>query len=243
MTRKKRKKKRRLKIKNIIIFLIVILLFFGGSYYVIMMPVKNIYIMGNNILADEVIIEEAHLDKYPSFLLISSSKVKDNIKKNKFVNQVIIKKKFGNVLEIKVDEYVCIAVKDMGNKVMLSNGEMVDNAYNISDVAILNNDIPDNKRVDFANKFSKVNKDILRQISQIEYSPVKVDDERFLLYMDDGNIVFVTLTKINKLNKYNKIKGKLGGKIGIIYLDSGDYVEFKDNKAVVNENTEEKKEN
>ena len=206
-----------------------------------MMPVKNIYIIGNKVLTDEVIIEEAHLDSYPSFLLISSSKVKNSIKKNEYVDKVRIKKKFGNILEIKIDEYGCIAAKDMGSKIMLSNGHIVDNIYNIGDVAILNNDIPNNKQYEFANKFNKIKKDILRQISQIEYSPVKVDDERFLLYMDDGNIVFVTLTKINKMNKYNKIKGKLGGRIGIIYLDSGDYVEIKDNRAVVNKKDEKRK--
>ena len=51
-------------------------------------------------------------------------------------------------------------------------------------------------------------------------------------YMDDGNLVYITLTRIDKLNKYNKIKNKISGKTGIIYLDSGDYVELKDNKAV-----------
>jgi len=37
-------------------------------------------------------------------------------------------------------------------------------------------------------------------------------------------LVHVTLTKLNKIDKYNKIKDKLDGKIGIIYLDSGDFV-------------------
>ena len=65
------------------------------------------------------------------------------------------------------------------------------------------------------------------EISEIEYSPVNVDEDRFLLYMDDGNFVYVTLTKIEKMNKYNDIKDELMGKRGIIYLDSGDYVELK----------------
>ena len=72
----------------------------------------------------------------------------------------------------------------------------------------------------------KIDSDIYRQVSEIEYSPVGVDDERFLFYMSDGNVVHITLTKINKINKYNKIKDKLEGKKGIIYLDSGDYVEL-----------------
>ena len=57
--------------------------------------------------------------------------------------------------------------------------------------------------------------------------------------MNDSNIVYITLTKIDKLNKYNKIKDKMNDKTGIIYLDSGNYVELKDNKTKEesNENT------
>ena len=71
-----------------------------------------------------------------------------------------------------------------------------------------------------------LDENILRQISEIEYSPVEVDNKRFIFYMNDKNIVHITLPKINKLNKYNKIKDKLENKKGIIYLDSGDYVEL-----------------
>ena len=68
---------------------------------------------------------------------------------------------------------------------------------------------------------------VLREISEIEYSPSLVDGDRFIVYMSDGNVVHVTLTKIDKLNKYNDIKDELDGKNGIVYLDSGDYVEIK----------------
>ena len=243
MARKRRKKRRRLKIKNIILFLFVILVFFGGSYLVIMMPIKNIYIRDNEILTDEYIIEESHLDSYPSFLLTSSSKIIANLKKNKYIDKVKIKKKIGNIIEITIDEYKAVASIDNDTKLLLSNGSIVSNTYNVTDVAKLNNEIPIEVRKKFAKKLDEVDKNILRQISQIEYSPVKVDNERFLLYMDDGNLVYITLTKVNKLNKYNKIRDKLVGKIGVIYLDSGDYVEFKDNKAAVKKEEDKKSTN
>ena len=41
--------------------------------------------------------------------------------------------------------------------------------------------------------------------------------------MSDKNKVYITLTKIEKMNKYNKIKDALEGNSGIIYLDSGNY--------------------
>ena len=199
-----------------------------------MMIIKNIYIKGNDILTDEVIIEESNIDNYPSFLLTSSNKVKDRLNNNNYIDKVTIKKRIGNIIEIIVNEYKPIVFLENDKKIILSNGKIVDNIYNVSDLAILNNNISDEIRYKFAFKFNKVNRNILRQISQIEYSPVKVDDGRFLLYMDDGNLVYVTLTKIDKLNKYNKIKGKIGGKNGVIYLDSGDYMEIRNNKTVVN---------
>ena len=45
--------------------------------------------------------------------------------------------------------------------------------------------------------------------------------------MNDGNYVYITLTKIKRLNKYGEIKEELQGKNGIVYLDSGNYIEIK----------------
>lgn len=46
--------------------------------------------------------------------------------------------------------------------------------------------------------------------------------------MNDGNEVYITLTKIKELNNYTKIKKQLGNKKGILYLDSGNYFEVKE---------------
>ena len=73
---------------------------------------------------------------------------------------------------------------------------------------------------------------ILLKISEIEYAPNDVDSERFILNMNDGNLVYINLNKIEKINKYNSIYSKLDGKKGIIYLDSGDYVEIKEEQDI-----------
>lgn len=224
----KRRRKRRLKIKNIIIFLIILLFFVGFVYYIITMPIKNIYIKGNNILSDNVILNESGLVDYPSFLLTSSKKTQKKIKANYFVDNVKVKKKFGNIIEINVQEYKIVATIEEDDRIILSNGRIVENIYNIKDIPILTNSVSEEVYNDFVKKFGDIDNSILRQVSQIEYSPVKVDNSRFLLYMDDGNLVYVTLTKIRKMNKYNDIKDKMSNKKGIIYLDSGDYVELKD---------------
>lgn len=227
---KKKKKKRVLKLKNIFIFLIIIILLVLAIYYLLTMPIKNIYIIGNDILTDEEIITESELSNYPSFLLTTSSKITQNLKKSKYIDKVKIRKKIGNVVEITITEYKVLAILEQENQIIMSSGEIIDNIKDITDSPILINSISEEIYDNFINKFSEVDKNILRQISQIEYSPVNVDDSRFLLYMNDGNLVYITLTKITKLNKYNSIKDKMDNKNGVIYLDSGDYIEFKDTK-------------
>ena len=198
----------------------------GLVYYGVTMPVKNVYIKGNYILSDGEIMKISALDKYPSFLLTSSKSIRDKIIKNSYVKDAKISKKFGNVIEVNILEYS--AVFSFEDKIILSNGEIIPNTYNLSDVPILLNMIDDSsllKRT--AIKFGGVDANVLRQISEVEYQPVEVDGDRFLLYMNDGNLVYITLTKINKINKYNQIRDKLDGHMGIIYLDAGDYVELK----------------
>lgn len=232
---KKKKKKRVLKIKNILIFLMILVLIGYSIYYILNMPIKNIYISGNNIISDEEVLKNTGLENYPSFILTLSSNIKDNILKNNYIKEVKITKKIGNIVEIDIEEYIPLALKEQTNEIIISSGDILSNTYNITDAPILINEIDTKIYEEYINKFSQVDNDVIRQISQIEYSPVTVDDERFLLYMDDGNLVYITLTKIKKLNKYNSIKAKMEGKKGIIYLDSGDYVELKQSTEESNE--------
>lgn len=195
-------------------------------YCAIMMPINNIYINGNEIISDDEIMEMVGIDNYPSFILANRYEIKKILLNNSYIENVTVKKKIGNVIEFDIQEYRVIA-SNKDSKIILSSGEVLDNTYDIFDVPLLVNDINDEDVYDlFTTKMGILDKDIFRQISEIEYSPVMVDKERFLFYMSDGNLVYVTLTKLDKLNKYNKIKDKLEGKKGVIYLDSGDYVEF-----------------
>lgn len=223
----KKKKKRVLKIKNICIFIGILILIIGLIYYILTMPIKNIYIKGNNIISDNEIIDSTNLYQYPSFILTTKKSLIKSIKKNPYIKSVNVNKKLGNVIEIKVEEYLPISITN-DDRIIIDNGTILENSYNLMDLPIISSDIEDKDIYsNFTNKFSRIDSNILRQISQIEYSPIEVDKDRFLLYMNDTNLVYITLTKMDKLNKYNKIKDVLEGRIGIIYLDSGNYVELK----------------
>lgn len=217
-------KKRKLKIKNILILLLLLILLYFGINYILHIKIKNIYIINNNIVPDKDIISYAKLDNYPSFLLTTSKEIENNILKNNYIKEVSVTKKIGSKVYIEIEEYRTLCLYN--NEIILESGNKVENTYNLI-LPVLLNDVS-SIYDDFINYFSKVDYGILSKISEIEYVPNEVDNQRFLLTMNDGNYVYITLTKITKLNKYNSIKDQLEGKLGIIYLDSGDYVEIKE---------------
>lgn len=228
MSKKKIKvkvKKRKLNIKRILIVLLTIILVVLGLYYLSKLPIKNIYVIGNQILSDKEIIEISELEDYPSFITTSSNSIIEKLKENIYIKDIEVKKKLYNKLYIYITEKKVLCTYN--NKLILEDSSIIEDIYNISNVPILVSDIT-NIKDKFITKFSLVEDTILLKISEIEYSPNDADSERFTLKMNDGNLVYITLNKIEKINKYNSIYSSLEGKKGIIYLDSGDYVEIKE---------------
>lgn len=216
-------KKRKIKFKNIFLLLIFLIILVNTIYLVLNIKIKNIYIINDGLISDKEIISYAKLDNYPSYLLTLKSNIKKNLLKNDYIQDVTIKKKHFKIY-LYINEHKKIAIYN--NKIVLDNTSLVDNTNNINYLPIVINDIS-TIYSDFVKGFAKVENDILLKISQIEYTPNDVDSKRFLLYMNDGNSVYITLTKIEKLNKYSSITNQMEGKQGIIYLDSGDYIELK----------------
>lgn len=218
-------KKRKLKIKKILVTILLLTIIILSYLYLKRLPIRNIYIIGNNILSDREIIKMSEIDNYPSFIDTSSRDIKTKLLRNNYIKEVKIIKKFWGKVYIYINENKILALYN--DRLLLESGEEVENIYNITTMPLLTNDITSIKER-FVSKFSLVDNDILLKISEISYVPNEVDKERFALKMNDGNLVYVTLTKINKINKYNSIYSGLDGKKGIIYLDSGDYVEVKE---------------
>lgn len=228
MTEKKvrvKVKKKKIKIKSIIIALLclsVIFLFIG---YLNNLKITNIYIIGNNILPDKKIIELAELENYPEILKTHLTDIETKIKKSDYIKEAKVTSKLFGKIYINVTEEKPLFIYN--NKLVLSSKKEVDNTYNINYVPYLKNDIT-SVFDKFIEKFSIVDNEVLLKISEIEYKPNEIDKERFLLTMIDSNYVYITLSKIEKINKYNKLVAELNNKKGIIYLDSGDYIEIKD---------------
>lgn len=218
-------KKRKLKIKRILICILMMIIFVLLLYYILKLPIKNIYIIDNNVLSDKEIIDISGIENYPSFLGTRRSDIIANLKTSIYIKDTQVKKKFLGKIYIYVTEKKILCIYN--DKLILEDGMITNNTNKITSYPILLSDIS-NIQEKFVKKFSLIQDNILLKISEIEYVPNEVDNERFLLKMNDDNVVYITLNKIEKINKYNSIYSSLNDKKGIIYLDSGDYVEVKE---------------
>ena len=227
---KKVVKKKKLKI---IPFLIVLLVIGGlsfGLYKTMTAKIKNIIISNADYLKDDYIIDLAGIRDYPSFYLTNSLKMKKKLLKSPYIREVKIKREFYHILEIDVIVNRPLFInKDSGMVVFEDKRTILETEANIVfRVPRLINYVPDDKYDTFIEKMAKVDKGTLGKISDIEYVPNDYDKDRFLLYMDDGNMVYLTLTKFKQIEYYNDVLEQLEGRKGILYLDSGNHFQIKE---------------
>ena len=224
---KKMKKKIHIKILPVMIILLAFIVLFFLFQYLSKLPMKNIYIIGNEYLTDQEIIELAKIEDYPSFLKTTKKEIKKNIKSHTLISSVTISKKWWGIVEIKVKEHnILFRQYNDDTKVVLDNKKVMEDKLNRYKVPKLLNYVPDNKYNDFINGMNTITEDIKLQISEITYVPNEQDKDRFLLYMNDGNYVYLTLTKFKQINYYEDVLKELKEKKGILYLDSGNHFQI-----------------
>ena len=221
------KKKKGRKLKKFFKVLFILIFLFTIIYLILNFcdtRIKNILINGNNYITDQEIIEIAKLENYPDFFTTSSLSVRKKILKDKRIKQVNVKKELFGKIYIEVKEKKMLFIYD--NKIILEDKSEIANIKNVKLPTLINYTV-DVKYDDFIKKMNKIDDTVLEKISEIKYDPNEYDEDRFLLYMNDSNLVYVTLTKLEYLNKYNDYVKKLEGKTGTLYLDSGNYFEIK----------------
>jgi len=217
--KKKKKGKRKISFLKVTIVFLVMYLSISCIFRIVTMPIKNIFISGNEFLKDQYIIRKADIEDYPPFFLTTTYGIKNNLKKDAFIMNAKVTKGLFYV-KIEVDENYPLFLDSFKNKIILKDGTEIDSNYN---VALLLNYVPDTIYSTLIQKLGILPKDILFRISEIKYDPNNVDEERFLLTMNDGNYVYINLNTFNKLNNYLDFVQSFDNNKGILYLDSGDY--------------------
>ena len=219
---KKKKKKRKLKLKSVFIFVLIIFFIVGIICLLSLLKVKTFFVYNNNYLSDDEVLKELKLNKGSSFLFTNTFTEKAIVRKSKLIKDLKIDKTLSLEVKVHIDEYKILFYNDKTKKTVLENGNEIDYVYDNAPVLI--NKIDDKEIYKkFIKKFTKVDNKVIDSISEIIYSPNGIDKERFLLSMNDGNYVYVTISKLTKINEYQKIIGSVENRKGILYLDYGNY--------------------
>lgn len=224
---KKRRVKRKFNFFKFFVFVLIVSLICITVYTLFKVKTKNIIILNSKNYSDEMIIETADIENYPKFLMLSKSKIRKKLLGLELIEEVKIKKKLDFTLEITITEKKILYFIRSNDTYRLSDGKTYE-LEKIVGYPTLINYVPEDIEKDFYSKFKNIDTEIITLISEIEYSKTSYDKERFKLYMNDGNEVYITIDKIDKLNKYKSIVKKLDNKKGILYLDSGNYLEVKE---------------
>lgn len=221
----KPKVKRKIRYYNLFILFIILGVFFGCFWYFYQLPIKNIIITGTTFIKDHEIIEVTGIKNYPPIFHLNIKELKNNIKSLDYVKEVKIKRNFFGQITISIVEDVPLFYNRDQEKLILSSGKEVV-TQKLYGVPILVNYVPDEIYQRLLKEMNLTNLDVLKLISEIIYQPWKgedgtmIDDTRFFLRMNDGNVVYVNLINFEKLNNYMTIYSTLGEAKGTLQLDS-----------------------
>ena len=225
-----KKVKKKIKIKWLPFFILCIALLSLYFCYELLISfrITNIYVEGNTLLKDQEIIELAGISDYPSFFKTTSKSIENKVRNSPYITNVSVKKKFFGQVILKVEEAIPLFINSEG-KMVLSNKKEVENDRNLVLTTLLNY-TPDTKYEKLIEELTNTLEDVRLKISEIKYEPTERDKDRFLLLMDDGNEVYLTLTKFDRINYYDNILEELNLECqkGILNLDSGNHFELKE---------------
>ncbi len=224
----KKKKKRKFRFKRALLVIFILLILAIIIYSISLLKVKTYYVYNNNYLTDEEVLNILKLNKNSSFLFTNTLTEKAIVNKNNRIKDVKIKRTLSLEVKVYVTEYKILYYDNLNNKSIIEGGEKVN--YRDDNSPVLVNKIEDKEILNkFNNKMNKVDNTILDVISEIKYVPNGIDKERFLFSMNDGNYVYVTISKLTKINEYRSVIDSVEDKRGILYLDYGNYFVPKEN--------------
>jgi len=224
MKKKTSKTKRKLKLRNFFLLCSFLVLFFGIFFYMKNLPIRNIIILGNTYLSDQEIIEVAGIKHYPKLFEVRSKTIREDLLKLDYVSSVQVHKNLLGRITIEIIEEVPAFYNRNREKLVFLSGKEI-SSQELHGVPILINYVPDEIYERMLKCLNDTNYDVLKLISEIEYQPwksddVMIDDTRFYLRMNDGNVVYVNLINWDKLNNYMTIYSTLGSSKGTLQLDS-----------------------
>lgn len=221
----KKKVKRKLNKKALLVLILTLYLIIMAFYYCLNLPIKNIDIKGNKVISDEEILNISSLNDSKYMFKVNSRNVIKRIKTLNIISDVKIKKTLSGKLEVIVTEQKVLYYSVLDKSYILEDGTTME-SLDIVGIPTLVNYVPSDIKDNLIKKMGSIKYDNLSLISEIEYSPnikdnITIDGNRFLLRMNDGNIVYINLANFDKMDKYMEVYATLNeGQKGVIYFDS-----------------------
>ena len=224
-TKKTKKiKKKKLKLGRVFVLVCFIIMITLAIYNADKLKARSVAISGNKLVKSSEIIKVGNLDSKVSFISSSKKTPCAKIKKMPLIKSCKIKRTVDLKMTINVQEETPIFYYMNTEKLTLESGKQVslDNTYGVPNLI---NYVPKDVLDEFILKISKIDRNILMQISEIEYTPTKnkdgeiIDDKRFMLSMNDGNIVYINNKHLHVLNEYEKIYSTINNAHGIFNFD------------------------
>lgn len=215
--------KRRLKIKGVLVLASVLALLFFLFQALLKVKVRSISIEGTTYVKDADIIKAGGLNEETLFFKFSKKKVCENIKENPLVSTCDIRRKPDLSIEIDILENVPLFYYTVDSSIVLSDGTRMEGSS--VGLPTLINLVPEVVLGEFISGLRDVKSDIIHSISEIEYSPsvakdgTVIDNERFIMSMNDGNTVYVNNRRLSNLDYYDKIYATIGDKKGVFNFD------------------------
>ena len=229
----KKVKKKRLNVARTLVFILFIYLVVCLGLYVYNEPVRHYEINGITNISDAYVLRKAELVDYPPFVSLNLKEIEKKLREDPFIEDVKVSYNWNFQIDIKIEESIPVFFVRSENKVCLSDGTLVDNNGTYAGIPTLLNDTPELVRTSLASNLKKVDPGILYMISEIEYTPKyseagkPIDDSRFLFYMNDKLLVYITANKTTRMNDYLSIIASVsvspGGTLNLDSLVEGVY--------------------
>lgn len=226
----KKVKKRHLNYKRLFIFLLTLVLIFTFFYYLLTLKIRFVEITGTTYLTDKEIMDTANITDYPPIFSLNTLQIASKLKDLPLVDDVKVRVNIWGKVSLNITEAKVLFYNKSHDQVVLSNGLEIPYDSKYLGMPSLLNYVPDDIYNELVTGLAKIDSNILKMISEIEYSPSTsstgetIDNTRFLLRMNDTNIVYMNTINITQLNKYIEICSAIitskGTSRGILYLDS-----------------------
>lgn len=224
---RKKKANRRLIIYLSIFFLLIAIIVYMQSP---LSHIKVINVEGVEHVDEQEILKRSELNTETNIWTVTKKSIEQRIEKHPVVSNVEIRKKLPSTIEINVTEFerVGYVFQDNGYYLLLENGNMLSEPQQPTGDAPLLLQFTDESYLQrMTEELKNLPKSILNLISEIYWNPAEEDENKILLYMNDGIMVDSSIRDFSeKMKIYPSIAAQIEpGSKGILHIGVGAYFE------------------